>query len=161
MHATETSHPSATRAPLTLARHPSATERATSRRRIAAGAVAAALAVTGAALAYDGSALRAVGWSLAAGVAVLAFVGLAYGAMLAIVVVLEPLARTGKVSGYALEGALHALLPFALVTAFVAMITGLPEGGALHLRAVPVLAVGGAMVGVLRWFIAGRGKAAA
>ena len=131
-----------------------------SRRRLTGAAVATALAATGAALAYDGATLRAVGLSLAAGIAVLAFVALAYGAMLAIVVVLEPLARTGKRSGYALEGALHALLPFALVTAFVAMTIGLPDGGALHLRAAPVLALVGALVGVLRWFIAGRGHAA-
>lgn len=148
------------RPPLTLAKSPSALERAGARRRIAWGAVmllvaAAAVALT---VARDESAVRMMRLSVGAGLAVVAFVALAYAAMLGIVVALEPLSRRGRVAGYALESALHALLPFLLVTLVVALVTGLPEGGALHLRAMPVLALFGALVGLLRWVIAERGQ---
>lgn len=134
-------------------------ERTAARRHIAAGALALALAASAVALAQarDQSTLRAIGVSLAASLAVVAFVCVAYALMLGTVVVLEPLSRGGRLAGYATESALHALLPFGLVTAGIALTTGLPEGGALHLRALPVLAVSGALVGVLRWLIAGRG----
>jgi Na+/serine symporter len=149
----------APRPPLTLSKSPSAVERADARRRLAWGAVmllaaAAAVALT---VARDESTVRMMGLSVGAGVVVVAFVALAYGAMLGIVVVLEPLSRRGRVAGYALESALHALLPFLLVTLVVALVTGLPEGGALHLRAMPVLTLFGALVGLLRWVIAERG----
>ena len=145
-------------APLTLARHPSAMERATTRRRVALGALGVALVASAVALAQarDGATLRHLGLSLAMSATVLAFVALAYGAMLGIVVVLEPLSRGGRLAGFMLESALHALLPFGLVTAIVAVVLGLPEGGALHLRAVPALAACGALVGVVRWWLAGR-----
>ena len=157
MHSTHAQRP-----PLTLARHPSPTERAASRRRLALGALGLALAASAIALAQarDGATLRALGLSLVASVAVVAFVALAYGAMLGLVIALEPLSRGGRVAGFMLESALHALLPFGLVTALVAVALGLPEGGALHLRAVPALAACGALVGVLRWWIAGRSRAA-
>ena len=152
-------HATTPRPPLTLARHPSAMERIAARRRVAAGALAVALAASAVALAqaHDQATLRAVGLSLAASLVVIAFVVVAYALMLGVVVVLEPLSRGGRLAGYALESALHALLPFGFVTAGVALTLGLPEGGALHLRALPVLAVAGALVGVLRWLIAGRG----
>lgn len=150
----------APRSPITLAKSPSAVERADARRRFAWGAVmllvaAAAVALT---VAWDERTVRMMGLSVGAGLAIVAFVALAYGAMLGIVVVLEPLSRRGRVAGYALESALHALLPFLLVTLLVALVTGLPEGGALHLRAMPVLAALGALVGLLRWVIAERGQ---
>ena len=147
------------RPPLTLARHPSRTERAAARRRIALGALAVALGTSAVAVAQarDGATLRALGVSLAASAAVVAFVALAYFVMLGIVVALEPLSRRGRVAGFMVESALHALLPFGLVTAVVAVLTGLPDGGAMHLRAVPALAACGALVGVLRWWLTGRG----
>ena len=145
---------------LTLAKHPDAAERTAARRRVVAGAVMLLAAAGAAALviARDPGGLRVLGMSLGAGLAVVAFVAVAYFAMLGIVVALEPLSRGGRVAGYALESALHALLPFLLVTGVVALLTGLPEGGALHLRAMPVLAVFGALVGALRWVIAERGQ---
>ena len=57
------------------------------------------------------------------------------------------------------EGCRYALLPFGLVTAMVAIGIGLPEHGTLHLRAVPALAACGAVVGALRWWMAGRSDA--
>ena len=101
--------------------------------------------------------MHALGLGLLTALAVLAFVGLAWATILGMVVALEPLSRRGRLAGYALEGALHALLPFALVTAAFALLGGLPEGGALHLRALPLLALLGALVGVLRWVMSGRG----
>ena len=149
----------ASRAPITLAKQPSAAERADARRRVVTGIVmlvvaAGAVALT---LARDQGAVRMLGLSLGAGLGIVAFVAAAYGAMLGIVVALEPLSRRGRIAGYALESALHALLPFVLVTLLVALVAGLPDGGAMHLRAMPVLALFGAMVGVLRWVLAERG----
>lgn len=134
-------------------------ERAAARRRLAMGALAVAITASVAALAQarDDAALRTLGMSAAASLAVVAFVALAYGVMLGIVVAVEPLSRGGRVAGFMLESALHALLPFGLVTAVVALLTGLPDGGALHLRAVPALTGCGALVGGLRWWLAGRG----
>lgn len=163
MHTTRAMHEqeagSIPRAPLRLARHPSPMERAATRRRIAVGALGLALAASTAAFARarDDAALRALGASLVASLAVLLFVGIAYGVMLGIVVALEPLSRGGRVAGFMLESALHVLVPFGLVTAVVALLTGLPDGGAMHLRAAPALAGCGALVGVLRWWLAGRG----
>jgi hypothetical protein len=149
-----------TRPPLTLAKDPSAAERAALRRRLVVGGVMLGVAAAAVAVAVTGDegALRMLRISVGAGLAMVAFVAVAYGAMLGIVVALEPLSRGGRIAGYALESALHALLPFVLVTAIVALIAGLPEGGAMHLRAMPVLAAFGAMVGVLRWIFAERGR---
>ena len=147
-------------APLTLDRQPSPMERSAARRRIAAGTLVVALVagIVAWVPVRDDAMLRALGASVVASLAVLVLVGAAWGLVLGMVVVLEPLTRGGRLAGFALEGALHELLPFGIVTLLIALTVGLPAGGALHLRALPLLATSGALVGVLRWVIAGRGQ---
>jgi hypothetical protein len=161
MHATPATAP---RPPLVLARHPSARERTAARRRLAAivgtTLVLAGAGVTGVASAdADGTLLRVLGASVAMSLAIVAFVGVAYGAILGMVLLLEPLTRGGRLAGYLVEGALHAVLPFALLSAGLALVHELPEQGALHARAVPAIALFGALVGALRWAITRRGDA--
>lgn len=98
----------------------------------------------------------AIGLGISA--ALLVFMALNYGVVLAIQAATAPLVRRGRLAGYLLAGAAYGALPFVVLSATFAAIDTLPADVASHRWAATVLALGGAAVGVLRWLADGWGR---
>lgn len=96
----------------------------------------------------------AVGLGISA--ALLAFMALNYGVVLAIQAATAPWTRRGRLAGYLVAGAAYGALPFVALSATFAAIQSLPADLAAHRYAALVLAAGGAATGGLKWLADGH-----
>ena len=150
---TGTTHP----APLRIERD---ARRALLLPRIAAAAACSVVAAT--ALLAIAARTTMLGRDVAVGLgisaALLVFMALNYGVVLAIQAATRPMTRRGRLAGYLLAGAAYGAVPFVVLSATFAALQSLPADLAAHRWAALVLASGGALVGLLKWLADGHLK---